>query len=112
MALEGLMPIIATEYKGDVLRFNFDTGASTTSLYPLFYTDYKQDIEKEYKKEIFTAGSGGGIVEFEGYVINDFNLKIADSEATLDSVRLHIENIGGKESKFPWKFWTGLYQTI
>jgi hypothetical protein len=32
------------------------------------------------------------------------HLKIADSEAKLDSVRLHIENIGGKESNFHGNF--------
>ena len=103
-ALNGLMPIIAAKYKDDTLRFNFDTGATTTSLYPQFYKDYKDQIETKYEKETFTVGSGGGIHEFEGYVVNDFNLKIADSEARIDSVRLHIENIGGKESNFHGNF--------
>ncbi len=103
-ALNGLMPVMAAEYNGDTLRFHFDTGATTTSLYPQFYKDYKQEIENNYKKETFTAGSGGGILKFEGYVINDFNLKIADSEARIDSVRLHVENIGGEESNFHGNF--------
>jgi predicted aspartyl protease len=103
-ALNGLMPIIFAEYEGDTLRFNFDTGATTTSLYPQFYKDYKSKIESNNKKETFTAGSGGGAMEFEGYVINDFNLRVADSSAKLDSVRLHIENIGGEESNFHGNF--------
>ena len=103
-ALNGLMPVLAAEYNGDTLRFHFDTGATTTSLYPKFYKDYKNQIESNYEKETFTAGSGGGILEFEGYVINDFNLRVADSEARIDSVRLHIENIGGQESDFHGDF--------
>ena len=103
-ALDGLMPIIAAEYNGDTLRFNFDTGASTTSLYPQFYKDYKNEIESNYKKEKFTAGSGGGILEFEGFVIDHLDLKVADSKASIDSVRLHIENIGGEESNFHGNF--------
>lgn len=103
-ALNGLMPIIAAEYNGDTLRFGFDTGATTTSLYPQFYKDYKNQIESSYEKEKFTAGSGGGILEFEGYVIDKLNLKVADSEAQLDSVRLHIENIGGEENNFHGNF--------
>jgi hypothetical protein len=103
-ALNGLMPVIAAEYNGDTLRFHFDTGASTTSLYPEFYKEYKEEIESKYKKETFTAGSGGGVLEFEGYVINDFHLKIADSEARIDKVRLHTENIGGQESNFHGNF--------
>lgn len=103
-ALNGLMPIIAVEYNGDTLRFNFDTGATTTSLYPQFYKDYKSQIERNYKKEKFTAGSGGGVLKFEGYVIDKLNLKVADSEAGIDSVRLHIENIGGEENNFHGNF--------
>jgi len=103
-ALNGLMPILATVYKGDTLRFNFDTGATTTSMYQQFYKDYKNQIENDYEKQIFTAGSGGGMVAFEGYVINELNLKVADSDAKLDSVRLHIENIGGEKSHFHGNF--------
>lgn len=103
-ALDGLMPIIAAEYEGDTLRFNFDTGASTTSLYSQFYKDYKNQIESTYEKEKFTAGSGGGILEFEGFVIDHLNLKVADSEASIDSVRLHIKNIGGEENNFYGNF--------
>ncbi len=103
-ALNGLMPIIAVEYEGDTLRLHFDTGATNTSLYPQFYKDYKNEIENNYEKETFTSGSGGGIVDFEGYVINNVNFKVADSETRLDSLRLHIENIGGEESKFHGNF--------
>ncbi len=103
-ALDGLMPILAGEYNGDTLRFHFDTGATRTSLFPQFFKENQQDIVNSYKKETFKSGSGGGIVEFEGYIINDFNLKIADSSATIDSVRLHIENIGGEENNFHGNF--------
>jgi len=103
-ALNGLMPIIAVEYNGDTLRLNFDTGAASTSLYPQFYKDYKKEIESNYEKEIFTSGSGGGMIDFEGYIINDINFKVAESETKLNSLRLHIEDIGGEESNFHGNF--------
>ncbi len=103
-ALDGLMPILAGEYNGDTLRFHLDTGATRTSLYPKFFKDNKQEIESNYQKKTFKSGSGGGIVEFEGYVINDFNLKIADSNTRLDSLRLHIKDIGDEESNFHGNF--------
>lgn len=103
-ALNGLMPIIAVEYKGDTLRLHFDTGASKTSLYSQFYKDYKNEIVNTYEKETFTSTSGGGMVEFEGYIINNVNFKVADSETILDSLRLHIANIGGEESNFHGNF--------
>jgi predicted aspartyl protease len=104
LALNGLMPVIAVEYKGDTLRLHFDTGAARTSLYRQFYKEYKQEIDSIYKKETFTSGSGGGMVDFEGYIINNVNFKVADSETRLDSLRLHIENIGGEESNFHGNF--------
>lgn len=103
-ALNGLMPILAAGYKGDTLLFNFDTGATSTSLYPRFYKDYKNEVESNYKKEVFSAASGGGTVEFEGYKITMMELEVADSRATIDSVRLHIENIGSDTSNFHGNF--------
>ncbi len=104
LALNGLMPIIAVEYKGDTLRLNFDTGAARTSLYSQFYKDYKNEIVNNYEKETFTSGSGGGMIDFEGYIINDVIFKVGDSETRLDSLRLHVENIGGEESNFHGNF--------
>lgn len=103
-ALDGLMPILACEYEGDTLSFNFDTGATKTSLYPRFYNDYQSEIEKNNEKKSFKAGSAGGEHHFEGYEITDLNLKVADSEAILEKVSLHIDNIGGKESNFHGNF--------
>lgn len=103
-ALNGLMPIIAAKYNSDTLRFDFDTGATATSLYPLFYKKYKAEIEKNYEKETFESGSGGGTIEFEGYVLKDIKLKIANSQATLNKVRLHSEKFGSSESKVHGNF--------
>ncbi|PKQ64507.1 hypothetical protein BZG02_06790 [Labilibaculum filiforme] len=98
-ALDGFMPILASEYKGDTLRFHFDTGATTTTLYSLFYKEYKQSIVDNYPKKTFKVASAGGRVEFEGYVIDNLTLKIANSDAQLDSLQLHSEGIGGVNKK-------------
>ncbi len=103
-ALNGLMPILAASYKGDTLLFNFDTGASHTSLYPQFYRDYKKEIESNFEKGKYKSSSGGGTVEFEGYEITSFELKVADSSTTIDTLRLHIEQIGADDSKFHGNF--------
>ncbi len=103
-ALDGLMPILACEYEGDTLSFHFDTGASTTSLYSQFYKDYKEEIENNYELQTFASGSAGGSYTFEGYVLDNIHLKVASSEAILDKVRLHSEDIGGKASNFYGNF--------
>ena len=98
------MPILACEYEGDTLSFHFDTGATNTSLFPRFYHDYQSEIETKYEKESFNAGSAGGNYSFEGYIIPEIHLKVADSEADLINTTLHIENIGGEESYFHGNF--------
>lgn len=103
-ALDGLMPVVACEYEGDTLSFHFDTGASATMLYTKFYNDYKEDIENNYEQQSFTSGSAGGSYTFEGYVLDSINIKVADSEAILTSIRLHSEDIGGVESNFYGNF--------
>lgn len=103
-ALDGLMPILACNYQDDTLSFHFDTGASKTSLFPRFYKDYKSEIENKYEKHNFKASSGGGMVEFTGYEVIDLPLKVADSEAILKSVNLHIKDLGGEESNFHGNF--------
>ncbi|MCP4123011.1 MAG: hypothetical protein GY751_14765 [Bacteroidetes bacterium] len=103
-ALNGLMPIVAVNYNGDLLRFHFDTGATTTSLYPKFFHEYKEEIEANFEIDTFSAGSGGGHVDFPGYIIDSMQLGIGQSETTITDVRLHIEDIGGDESNFHGNF--------
>ena len=103
-ALEGLMPVVACEYKGDTLSFHFDTGATTTMLYAKFFKDYKEEIENNYEPQTFGSESAGGVFKIEGYVLDNIHLKVADSEAVLNKVRLHPEDIGGKKSNFYGNF--------
>lgn len=94
-ALDGFMPVVSCQYKGDMLRFSFDTGAKKTSLFSLFYSDYKENIDANFLKMSLSSGSAGGSAVFEGYTINDVKLKIGTAEAKLDGLNLHIDNIGG-----------------
>jgi predicted aspartyl protease len=100
LAIDGLMPIVACVYQGDTLRFHFDTGATGTSLFPLFFRQYEKEITDKYDKETFKAGGAGGVGTFNGFVIDKLDLEIAGSVATLDSVMLHTENLGDEENYF------------
>lgn len=100
MALDGFTPIVAGSYRGDTLRFHLDTGAPGTSLFALFYRKYREEIDTNYEKTVFKSGGAGGVVEFEGYIIDDLPLKIAGSTVSLDSLPVHIADIGGRESNF------------
>ncbi len=93
-ALDGLMPIVAVNYAGERLCFHFDTGATHTSLFPPFYRKYQQQIERKYKRETFSAGSAGGEMTLEGYIIRKLPLQIAGEQASLKNIRLNINDTG------------------
>lgn len=104
LALDGLMPVIAGIHQQDTLIFHLDTGAGHTALFPAFFQKYRAEIEAKYPQQNFSSGSVGGQVHFKGYVIPEFPLTIANSSATLDSLQLHIENIGGEDNHFHGNF--------
>lgn len=93
-ALDGLSPIIAVNYKNDTLSFGFDTGARASTLYAPFYEKYKNEIENNYKLQKFKSSGAGGVMEFEGYIIEDIDLKVGESNASLKNLQLHKTKIG------------------
>jgi hypothetical protein len=99
-ALDGLMPIVAVRHKDEDLIFHFDTGAKSTSLFPTFFESNRKDIEGKYNKQNFSSTSGGGEVEFEGYVLPELKISVADSEKTLKNIELHIHDLGNEENNF------------
>ncbi|RED49016.1 retropepsin-like aspartic protease family protein [Seonamhaeicola aphaedonensis] len=99
-ALDGLTPIIAINYKKDTLSFSFDTGARTTSLYAPFYRKYQDTIEKNYTPQALKSGSAGGIVEFDGFLLDSLVLSVGNSSASLKSIRVHKNDIKGDVSNF------------
>ena len=99
-ALDGLTPIIAVAYQGDDLSFGFDTGAKTTSLYAPFYRKYKEAIEKSEVSQTFTSASAGGVVEFEGFLLDSIPLSVGRSRAVLNNLQLHKNAIKSDVSNF------------
>jgi predicted aspartyl protease len=94
LAYDEYMPLISVKYKNDKLRFNFDTGAQTTSLYSKFYKKYQNEIEENYNKTDLSTGGAGGQVALTGYILKDVKLAVGKAEATLKSTRLFPEKIG------------------
>ncbi len=99
-ALHGFLPVVLVKQNEDSLLFHFDTGANSTSLYPKYFMKYKSQIEENNKKETFTAGSAGGLVEFEGYKISGLNLSVAGAKTELDSLYVHINTVDEKDRNF------------
>ncbi|TWO34056.1 hypothetical protein E1J38_004590 [Seonamhaeicola sediminis] len=99
-ALDGLTPIIAIEYKKETLSFGFDTGARTTTLYAPFYRKYQDTIEKNYRSQTLKSGSAGGVIEFEGFLVDSVALTVGNSSATLKSLQLYKNDIKADVSNF------------
>lgn len=99
-ALDGLTPIIAVKYQKDTLSFGFDTGARTTSLYAPFYKKYHESIDESYTPQTFKSGSAGGVVEFEGFLIDSIALSVGKSSANLKDLQLHKNDIKTDVSNF------------
>lgn len=97
-ALDGLTPIIALNYKEDTLSFGFDTGARATTLYSPFYEKYKSEVDTNYDLQKFKSSGAGGVIEFEGYIIEDIDLKVGDSNARLKNLQLHKNKIGTEDN--------------
>ncbi|WP_223552302.1 pepsin/retropepsin-like aspartic protease family protein [Aestuariivivens sp. NBU2969] len=97
-ALDGLTPIIALNYKEDTLSFGFDTGARATTLYSPFYEKYKSEVDTNYDLQKFKSSGAGGIIEFEGYIIEDIDLKVGGSIARLKNLQLHKNKIGTEDN--------------
>ncbi|WP_242156969.1 retropepsin-like aspartic protease [Aestuariivivens sediminis] len=93
-ALDGLTPIIAVNYKKDTLSFGFDTGARASTLYAPFYQKYKNQVDTNYELQKFKSSSAGGVIEFDGYIIDDIDLKVGESKASLKNLQLHKNKIG------------------
>ena len=89
LAYDEFMPIVKVMYGQDPLRFNFDTGAQTTSLYSKFYRKYQPEIDANYTKTTLNTGGAGGHASFQGYRLNNVSLSIGDAEATLDTELPH-----------------------
>jgi predicted aspartyl protease len=94
VAFDGLMPVVAVNYRGDRLCFHFDTGATHTSLFPPFYRKYRQEIDRKYKRRNFNAGSAGGETTLEGYIIRQLPLSVAGAEARLKKISLNMNETG------------------
>lgn len=82
LALDELTPIV----KIDTMLYTFDTGASTTMLYPVYFQKNKDFIEENYEEKTIQLGGAGGSKSYQAYTIehtiNEFD-KIVELNVTL-----------------------------
>ena len=99
LALDGLSPVIEIIVNSDSLCFGFDTGANRTMLYPPYYLDSKDEIEKNFKITKYKFGGAGGIIEVDAYLINDLALRTGETQNILKETYALISPLG-EDSKY------------
>jgi Aspartyl protease len=81
MLLEGLKPLVAASYNNKRVIFAFDTGATGTTFYPLFYTASSDSARAAAVDHTLRSGGAGGIQASGGYKMKDIELVIGGKTA-------------------------------
>jgi len=108
MAMDGLTPIISGVYDDDILNFQFDTGANTSTLYSNFYNRYKDKISKAGKMDSVYYGGAGGIVGMKIFKYDSMHLKIGDHTIKFGKTEVLINH----ESHIDTNFYGNLGQDL
>ncbi|HKO99328.1 MAG TPA: retropepsin-like aspartic protease [Pyrinomonadaceae bacterium] len=100
MALDGLTPVLAGEFRGKRLTFTFDTGANRTNLYPPFFRAYEQEIRNRYAPHTERLAGTGGVQEISAYRIRDLEMKFSGKVVRFTEVTVLTEPTLGKSRYF------------
>lgn len=87
MALDELTPIIHIDGK----NYSFDTGADQSMLYPNYYEENRDTINKLYKPVKIRMGGAGGIKELDGFTISK-TFQIQGKQVSLAHLQLIKED--------------------
>lgn len=100
LVIDGFNPVINVIINGDSLAFSFDSGAKATILFPPYYEKYKKQIDSKYQVEDIEIGGAGGTKTVKGFILDELNLKVIDSKAKLEDIRLAKEELTGDSKYF------------
>lgn len=95
LAMKGLTPLIYIDDR----HYTFDTGADNTLLYHSYYTERKNEIEKNYPPARVKFGGASGGKEFDGFVVSE-TFNILGKEVTLENIQLLKEKVNETETVY------------
>ncbi|MDD5362379.1 MAG: pepsin/retropepsin-like aspartic protease family protein [Ignavibacteria bacterium] len=87
-AYHNYTPVIQMFYNNDSLSFIFDSGNMGFSLFKPFLEKYKSDITAKYTLGKILTGGAGGMIQTEGYIIDNLILKSGNLSGELKNVNL------------------------
>ncbi len=100
LALDGLTPLIAGTYQRRSLTFSFDTGASSTSLYPPFFKAFESEITANGKPYTATVTGAGGSRKVNGFNLENVTIEFAGKQSVLKKVEVLTEETTGSSRYF------------
>ena len=98
LALDELTPLVSIRAHDAPLLCRLDTGAGMTEFYEPFYRRFQMWIDTTARRATRRMGSAGGIREMEVRILPSIRLSLADTVATLDSVRVLPRSIAVNSS--------------
>lgn len=99
-AYDQYTPIIQMVYSSDSLNFVFDSGNNSIMLFYPFLDKYKNDITSKYTLTKIGLGGAGGIIETEGYVLDEITLSSGNSAASMKKVNLLLKPLSDTQKFF------------
>ena len=89
-SLRDFIPVLYASVKGEILSFQFDTGARTSELYKTYLDKYPLDFLGA-KITTKTAGGAGGTKKFNVYQLESFDIAIINETITIKNIPVYKE---------------------
>ncbi|MBI5403999.1 MAG: retropepsin-like domain-containing protein [Ignavibacteriae bacterium] len=99
-AYDQYTPIIQMVYSSDSLNFVFDSGNNSIMLFTPFLKKYENDITSKYKLTKIGLGGAGGIIETDGYILDEITLSSGNSIASMKKVNLLLKPLSDTQKFF------------
>jgi hypothetical protein len=101
LALDGAMPIVEYEVKGQRLPFRFDCGASTSVLYAPFYHRFKDLVKANGKPyQLRTGGVGGTINTTDAFQLSNLAIGVSNRTFTIPKINVRTTPVGEEPDLF------------
>jgi predicted aspartyl protease len=100
MLLEGLEPVIAAEHNGKRMAFSFDTGATRTTFYNMFYEAASKAERAAAEPKTIKSGGAGGMTETPGYKMKDVEMSVGGKIARFPEIEVISEKTSERSRYF------------
>ncbi|MGL5785421.1 MAG: retropepsin-like aspartic protease family protein [Bacteroidales bacterium] len=95
--MDGLSPILFSEFNNKPIQLLFDTGSTGSQLFRDFYVDNSKEVEANGEKTDISIGGAGGITRVNCYAWKDFPLKIANQLISIPLVHIITDELGNNK---------------